>query len=231
MAAASFTPATISASETAIAAPWLSRRPRRIRKSPSALGTRRPWAWVVAFSQSGASSRALLKRLHDRRAALGLDRVHPRPLRADEAHRLHLREGLPHADEAGAAAGRVEDRVGQRPVELLRDLVAHRLLALDAVGLLERRALVPAVLLRLGGADAAGVRDQPVDHLDVRAVGLGLHHEQLRDVARQEDVGLEAGGARRRRRARCRRCPPRAGRRRSRRAPWPSTPPSTARAP
>ena len=38
-------------------APWLSRSARRMRKSPSALGTRRPCAWVVAFSQKGASSR------------------------------------------------------------------------------------------------------------------------------------------------------------------------------
>jgi hypothetical protein len=122
--------------------------------------------------------------LDDRSAALRLDRVHAGPLPTHEAHRLHLGEGLPHADEAGAAARRVEDRVGQRPAELLGDLVAHRLLAFDAVGLLERRALVPAVLLCLCRADAPGVRDQSVDHLHVRAVGLRFHDEQLRDVAR-----------------------------------------------
>jgi hypothetical protein len=37
----------ISLSETATAAPPLSRIPRRIRKSARAFGTRSPWAWVV----------------------------------------------------------------------------------------------------------------------------------------------------------------------------------------
>ena len=46
----------ISASETATAAPWLSRSARRIRKSARALGTRSPWARVWAPSQTGASS-------------------------------------------------------------------------------------------------------------------------------------------------------------------------------
>src|SRR5207249_6102682 len=50
VAEASFTPWTISASETMTPAPWLSRSARRIRKSPSAFGTRRPWASVCAFS-------------------------------------------------------------------------------------------------------------------------------------------------------------------------------------
>jgi hypothetical protein len=55
LAEASFTPWMISASETATAAPWLSRRARRIRKSPRALGTRSPWARVWAFSHIGPS--------------------------------------------------------------------------------------------------------------------------------------------------------------------------------
>ena len=55
-AAASLTPCTISASETATAAPRLCRRSRRIRKSAKGLGTRRPWAWVAAPSKNSASS-------------------------------------------------------------------------------------------------------------------------------------------------------------------------------
>src|SRR4029450_10130927 len=57
VAAASFTPWMISASDTATAAPWLWRSPRRIRKPATGLGPRRPWACVVAPSQNSASSR------------------------------------------------------------------------------------------------------------------------------------------------------------------------------
>ena len=40
-------------------------------------------------------------------------------------------EGLPHADQASAAARGVQDDVGQTPARLLRQLEAHRLLALE----------------------------------------------------------------------------------------------------
>src|SRR5205085_9896022 len=82
---------------------------------------------------------AILERADHWRAAFGLDGVHARALGSDEANRLHLVERLPHADEAGAPAGRIEDRVGQFPAELLGEFQAHRLLALDPVRLLERR--------------------------------------------------------------------------------------------
>src|SRR5256885_1858542 len=55
----------------------------------------------------------LLKRPHNRRAPARLHRKHPRPLRSDPAEALHLVERLPHADETRAAAGRVEDHVGE----------------------------------------------------------------------------------------------------------------------
>ena len=88
---------------------------------------------------------ALLERADDRRTALGLHRHHPRPRwRLHPADRLHLLERLPHADHAGAAAGRIDDPVGLLPVHLLGELVGHRLLAFDAVRLLQRRHVVPA---------------------------------------------------------------------------------------
>ena len=87
---------------------------------------------------------ALLTGAHHRRAAFGLHRDHARPLRADEADRLELGERLPHADQAGAAAGRVEDDVGQLPAELLGELQPHRLLAFDPVRLLQRGGVEPA---------------------------------------------------------------------------------------
>ena len=58
--------------------------------------------------------------------------------------RFQLLEGLPHADHAGAAAGGIDDPVGERPVELFAELVGHRLLALDPIRLLQRRDIVPA---------------------------------------------------------------------------------------
>ena len=60
--------------------------------------------------------------------------------------RLHLVERLPHADEAGAAAGGIEDQVGQLPAELVGELQPHRLLSLDPIGLLQRRDVEPAAL-------------------------------------------------------------------------------------
>src|SRR6185437_9857083 len=65
---------------------------------------------------------ALLECSDHRRTSFGLHRIHARPLRADEADRLQLVEPLPHADEACAAAGRIEDRIGQLPAELLGEL-------------------------------------------------------------------------------------------------------------
>ena len=77
--------------------------------------------------------------------------------------RFHLREGLPHADEAGAAAGRIEDHVGQLPAELLGELQAHRLLALDAVGLLQGRDVNQPIGLLAVLDDGAAVGDEAVD--------------------------------------------------------------------
>ena len=128
--------------------------------------------------------------------------------RIDPAERGHLGERLPHADHAGAAAGGIDDPVGQRPVELLRQLVAHRLLAFDAVRLLERRHVVPAAGLAELGGHLAGVGDQAVDERDLRAVQLALADERRLHVARHEDVRFNARALRRRRPSRFPRCPP-----------------------
>ena len=85
---------------------------------------------------------------------------------ADEADRLELGERLPHADQAGAAAGRIEDHVGHLPAELLGELEPHRLLALDPIGLLQRRGVEPADLGLALGDDLAAIVDQPVDAID-----------------------------------------------------------------
>ena len=99
----------------------------------------------------------LLEGFHDRRAAGGLHGDHLGALGADPAELLELVEGFPHADHADAAAGRVEDRVGQPPAELFGQLEAHGFFAFDAVGLFERRDFEPALGVLALGDDAAAV--------------------------------------------------------------------------
>src|SRR5579872_300786 len=82
--------------------------------------------------------RSLLKGANDGRAALRLYANHPGPLGANPAQRLHLREGFPHAHDARAAARGIDDDIGHLPAKLLRHLVAHRLLPLAAIRLLQR---------------------------------------------------------------------------------------------
>ena len=96
--------------------------------------------------------RMLLARVegaHDGRAACRLHRHHARPLGAHEADRFEFGERLPHADEAGAAAGRIEDHVRQLPAELLGQLEAHRFLTLDPIGLFQRADVEPTLLVPL----------------------------------------------------------------------------------
>ena len=73
----------------------------------------------------------------DRRTAFGLHCKHLRALRADPAECLELVECLPHADQTGASARGVEDRVRKLEGELLGEFEPHRLLALDPIGLLQ----------------------------------------------------------------------------------------------
>src|SRR5215831_10520548 len=75
------------------------------------------------------------------RATLGLDDDHPRALSADPGDFLELGKGLPHADDAGTASCRIEDHVGQFPIELLGELDPHRLFSFDTVGLPECRTV------------------------------------------------------------------------------------------
>src|SRR5207244_4825178 len=104
---------------------------------------------------------AVLPGLDHRRAPRRLDDDHARALPAEPADRLQLGKGLPHADDAGAAAGRIKDDVGDVPAELLGEFEPHRLFALDAVGLAQCRAIEPADLFLALGDEAAAIVDQP----------------------------------------------------------------------
>ena len=109
-----------------------------------------------------------------RRAAGGLHRHHARAPGADEADGLQLGEGLPHADQAGAAAGGIEDDVRHLPPQLFGQFQPHGLLALDPVGLLEGRDVEPAGLGLALADDLAAIIDQAVDAVDGGALQLDL---------------------------------------------------------
>ncbi len=115
---------------------------------------------------------------------------------ADEADGLELGERLPHADQPGAAAGRIEDDVRHLPAELLGELEPHRLLALDPIRLLQRRGVEPADLFLALRDQLAAIVDQPVDAIDARALQRDLADVHLRRILRAEDRGADAAAAR-----------------------------------
>ena len=137
---------------------------------------------------------ALLEGAHDGGAACALHADHARARRADQPHLLHLVKRLPHPDQAGSPAGGVDDHVRQRPVKLLGDLIAHRLLALDAIRLAQCADVEPAVRGHaLAHLDAAVV-DQPIDQGDVRPQFAAFDLEEAGHVLRHIDVGGQTGG-------------------------------------
>ena len=136
---------------------------------------------------------AVVEGLDDGAAAGGLHRHHARTPGADPADGLQFGKRLPHADEPGAAAGRIEDHVGHVPAQLLGQLQAHGLLSLDAVGLLEGRQVVPAHGLGALADDPGAVVDQAVDPVDPGPVIADLPRRDLRRVLGREDEGLHAG--------------------------------------
>src|SRR5205085_5343225 len=84
------------------------------------------------------------KRADDWRATRSLDGHHARPRWSDPTHLLHLIEGFPHPNQSGTAAGWINDHVRQMPIELLGQLVTHRLLAFDPIRLFQSRNVEPA---------------------------------------------------------------------------------------
>ena len=136
-----------------------------------ARGTRRPSAIVVAsvprLRLLGALARtrgrwARSPRPARRPSAAAAPRG-TQPIASSSSNAFHI-PTMP-----GAAAGRIDDPVGPAPVHLLGELVGHRLLAFDAVRLLERRHVVPARAARPFRGDPAGIGDQPVDQRRRRA--------------------------------------------------------------
>src|SRR6202030_1251183 len=81
---------------------------------------------------------------------------------------------FPQADKAGAAAGRIKNDVGNVPAELLGQFESHRLLAFDAVWLLQGRRVEPTDLRLAIADDLAAIVDQSVDAVDGRALQRDL---------------------------------------------------------
>src|SRR5919198_1719477 len=108
--------------------------------------------------------------MHHWRALLRLDRHHPRqPVLSpiDESHQRELFECLPDPYQTRSAARWIHDPFRQRGrAEVLPDLEAHRLLALEPAGLEEGRQIDELTTLQL----RADVLAHPRPRLgDVRA--------------------------------------------------------------
>jgi hypothetical protein len=119
----------------------------------------------------------------------------PWQLAGEPAERDQLVECLADADQTDTAAGRVHDHVRHPPTQLLDDLHAHRLLALDAVRLLECRGVEPAVGDGLAG-DPSGVADQTVHYVQTSAGQHALHACDGRRLLRHHDQRRHAGAGR-----------------------------------
>ena len=137
--------------------------------------------------------RAGLERLHDGRAAARLYGIHPRQRSTQPSRLAQLLERLPHPDETGATAGRIDDRVGKLPAKLLRQLEAERLLSLDAIGLAQRRDVDRAGVVGVQASRDAAVADVAVEQHEIRAEGADLLQDGPRRRCRCVDASVRAG--------------------------------------
>jgi len=209
-AAASCIASRISSSVTATAQPCVSRMARSTRKSPSALGTRMPrrrWPRPPRTRRPPGPPRRRAPAARSRLAcaAMSLGRsapIQPSASSSSKAFHMPIRPTPPPR--------RVDDRVGQPPLELLGHLQAHRLLALDPVRLLEGGGVEPAVLDDGRVHEPPRVGDEPVHQVEVGPGDDALLLVDVRRVDGHGDVGPDAGARAvggPRRRPRCPRCP------------------------
>src|SRR5690606_24004377 len=114
---------------------------------------------------------------YDGRTAITLHRVHPRQLSVYPAGLAQLAKALPHPDQPGAAAGRVNDRVGHGPPELLGDLQRQGLLALDAVRLAQRAEIERTLGYRECARLPATIANVTVEQYEVSAERSNLRED------------------------------------------------------
>ena len=141
----------------------------RIRKSPSALGTRRPRRPCRASSQNSDARARCSNALTIGRAAVRLGGDHPRALADRSAHRLHLLECLPHADQADASARGIDDHVGQFPPNCSHSSYPIVFLPSMRYGSLSVDTSNQPCCVRVLGDEPAAIGDQAVDEAHVRA--------------------------------------------------------------
>ena len=84
--------------------------------------------------------------LDNRGTACCLHGDEPRAFLANPTECLQFRESFPHPDDAGAAAGRIDDDIGQLPSELFGKFKPHRLFTLHAIWFLEGGHVKPSFI-------------------------------------------------------------------------------------
>src|SRR6185436_5023208 len=140
--------------------------------------------------------RSAFKGLHHRCAAGRLDGEEPRHGVLDPAGVAQLLKRLPHSDQTGATARRVDDGLGEAPPELLGELDAHRFLAFDPVRLPQRRDVkCPALGSKLAGGFPA-VPDVTVHQDEISPKGPDLLENRGRGRPRGEYVNRNTSAAR-----------------------------------
>jgi hypothetical protein len=157
----------ICASLTATATPPDSRIAWRMRTSANGAGTRRPAANVRAPSHGAAfgapEANASTIGAHPSACTATMRGRFPpsmRPSCSISSNAFHI------PTRPVPPPGRIDDRVRQRPAELLRDLVPQRLLPLAPVRLAERREIEPLRSLVVGPHRGPGHRDVPAHQVE-----------------------------------------------------------------
>ncbi len=133
-------------------------------------------------------------RTRDRGAPFALAGDHPGAFAVRQpADGLKFGKRLPHADQPGTAAGRVQDDVRQFPVELFRQLEPHGFFALNAVRLLEGGEVKPTHQLAPLAHKSAAIVNQPIHPHHGRPGEVRLLHVDHRGVVRHEHERLHPG--------------------------------------
>ena len=106
---------------------------------------------------------------------------------------FHFVKRLPHADQPRPSTGGIQNDVRQGPVALFRQLIAHRFLAFETVGLLQGRDVEPALSFFAFGDELAAIGNKTVNKSDVGARLLALKPIGQWNIFGHKDMGFEPG--------------------------------------
>ena len=104
-----------------------------------------------------------------------------------------LLKRFPHADQARAAAGRIENHIRQPPAALLRQLQPHRFLPFQTVRFLQGGHVEPLHGLLTVPNDPAAIGDQAVHQEDFGSGEMRFHLINPGRVVGHEHVNFHAG--------------------------------------